>query len=207
MRPNPPSPMRAAPVEALLQGNTGPFLAMLDSLTDWPFKEVDRAWWELSTLYGAVLGRLAARAGERLVPYTLMFNPPHMTGGPPDELAEPGVLARAWRAALAEPPARERHRANLQATLAAQRADRHEQPDAADALLRTHTDLPVDLFAGRRFVGPEYRRLGSVAAQELTGLDAALASSDAFLAHLQAGLASPSLPRRDLAWRLLQLPA
>lgn len=207
MRPNPPSQMLAGPVEALIQGNTGQFLAILDSLSDWPLMEVEHAWWEISTLFGAVLGRLVAHAGERLVPYTLMFQPPHMTGGPPRELAEPEALVRVWRAALAEPPTRERHRANMKATLAAQRADRHEQPDAADALLRHHTDLPVDLFAGRFFVGPEYRRLGSVAAQELTGLDAALASSEAFLGHLQAGLASSSLPRRDLAWRLLQLAA
>jgi hypothetical protein len=198
--------MLAGPVEALLQGNTAPFLAILDSLADWPLLEVDRAWWELSTLYGVVVGRVAAHADKDLVPYTLAFQPLPMTGGPPEVLAEPQVLAWAWSEALAEPPTRERHRANLKATLAAQRADRHEQPDAADCLLRHHTDFPVDMIA-RYPVGPEYRRPGSVAAQVLTGLDAVLASSDAFVAHLQAGLASSSLPRRDLAWRLLQLPA
>jgi hypothetical protein len=46
-----------------------------------------------------------------------------------------------------------------------------------------------------------------MAARDLTGLVAALASMDAFVAHLQAGLLSDSLARRDLAWRLLQLPA
>jgi hypothetical protein len=65
--------------------------------------------------------------------------------------------------------------------------DRHDQPDAADCLLRHHTDLPVDMFTGRHPVGPEYGRVGSMAAQQLTDLDAVLASSDAFASHLQAG--------------------
>lgn len=207
MRPMPPPPMLADPVEALLQGNTGPLLAIVDSLSDWPMLQVERAWWEISTIYGAVVGCVAAHAGKKLIPYTLICVPLPMTGGPPHELADPQALARDWRAALAQPPTRELHRANVKATLAAQRADRHEQPDAADCLLRHHTDLPVDFFPGRHPVGPEYGRMGSMAAQQLPDLDAALASSDAFARHLQAGLASPSLPRRDLAWRLLQLAA
>lgn len=207
MRPKPVPGMLAGPVEALIGGNTGPFVAVLDSLADWPLPQVERAWWELSTLYGAVLGRVGAWAETQLIPYTLTSQPLPMTGGPPRRLAEPQELARAWRQALVEPPSRERHRHNLAATLAAQRADRHEQPDAADALLRHHTDLPVDMLAGRRPVGAEYGRLGSVAAQQLAGLDEVLASSEAFVNHLQAGLASTSLPRRDLAWRLLQLAA
>jgi hypothetical protein len=207
MRPKQPLPVLAGPVEALLQGDTGLFLALIDSLSDWPLLEVERAWWELSTLCGAVVDHVAARAGEQIIPYALKLRPIHMTGGPPHELADPEALARDWRAALAVPPTRELHRANIKGTLAAQRADRHDQPDAADCLLRHHTDLPVDMFTGRHPVGPEYGRVGSMAAQQLTDLDAVLASSDAFASHLQAGLASSSLPRCDLAWRLLQLAA
>lgn len=205
MRPMPPPATLAEPVEALLAGDTGPFIVLLEALDAWPLPQVERAWWELSTLYGAVLGQVMADADGALIPCTLCSTSIPMTGGAPRRLAEPDALARAWRKALAEPPCRERHRHNLASELAAQRAGRHEQPDAADALLRHHTELPVDFLAGRRPVGAEYGRSGTVAERELADLDAVLASSGAFMAHLQAGLVSPSLPRRDLAWRLLQL--
>lgn len=132
-------------------------------------------------------------------------DPPSITGGAPRRVAEPETVARAWFEALAEPPSCELHRHNMRMTLAALRASKHPLPDAADALLRHHTDLPTGLFAGRRPVGPDYGRSAAAAAAELGALDSVLGSSEVFLVHVQAGLISPSLPRRDLSWRLLQL--
>lgn len=205
MRPKPPPPPLDLACDALLLGDTGPFTLLCGALASWPTELADRAWWELSTLYGRVVGSLAEAQGERVFPCTLESDPPYVTGGAPRRVADPEAVAHAWRDALAEPPSRELHRRNMEVTLATQRAGTHPLPDAADALLRHHTDLPTGWFAGRPPVGPEYRRSGATAAGELGELWPALASSRAFLTHVQAGISSPSLSRRDLSWRLLQL--
>lgn len=205
MRPKPPPPALAQACDALLLGDTEPFAALCRDLASWPTKLAIRAWWELSTLYGGVVGSLAEAQEERVFACLFESDPAPVAGGAPRLVAEPEAVARAWRDALAEPPGRELHRRNMRATLEALRAGTHPLPDAADALLRHHTDLPTGLFTGRHPVGPGYGRSATAAAAELGELDPVLGSSAAFLAHVRAGVTSPSLPRRDLSWRLLHL--
>lgn len=205
MRPKPPPPRLASACDALLIGDTGPFLVLIRDLASWPPMLAIRAWWELSTLYGRVVGSLTEAQEEREFLCMLESDPATITGGAPRRVAEPDAVARAWRDALAEPPGLELHRSNMDMTLRALCAGTHPLPDAADALLRHHTDLPTGLFTGRHPVGPEYGRSVATAAAELDMLSPVLGSPEAFLAHLQAGVTSPSLPRRDLSWRLLEL--
>lgn len=92
-------------------------------------------------------------------------------------------------------------------TLHALLAAEHSAPDDAFALLRHHTDSPVDFFAGRALVGAPYGTVKPEALhEELQHLGSVFSDAGAFDAHLEAGLASASLPRRDLSWRLLRLP-
>jgi hypothetical protein len=76
----------------------------------------------------------------------LESDPAHIVGGAPRRVAHPEAVARAWREALAEPPGFELHRRNMDSTLEALCASTHPLPDAADALLRHHTDWPTGLF-------------------------------------------------------------
>ncbi|MCB9529524.1 MAG: hypothetical protein R3F65_14280 [bacterium] len=89
--------------------------------------------------------------------------------------------------------------------LAALRADRHPQPDAAFALLRHHTDLPVDFFDGRPLVGGMGGVPVAAVAAELDALAPVFATAEAFERRVGEGLASASLPRRDLCWRVAGL--
>lgn len=158
------------------------------------------------TLWGGTWPRRRSAEGQ-LVLYTLSSQRPPITGSPRRQgLNRRRSLACDVRRGLSRRVASGIATIGRHA-LARQRADRHEQPDAADALLRHHADFPLDMLAGRRPVGAKYGRQVSLAAQQLMGLDAVLASNDVFVTHLQGNLTSTSLPYRDLAWRLLQLAA
>ena len=80
------------------------------------------------------------------------------------------------------------------------------RPDDAFALLRHHTDRAVGILAGRPIVGPPFGAMTPAALAEVRRLTPLLEVS-AFDAHLQLGLTSPASARRDLSWRLLELPA
>lgn len=205
MRPNPsPAPLSQA-CDALLLGETRPFVALCRDLSSWPTTLAIRAWWELSTLYGRVVGSLAEAQGDHVFPCMLESEPAPITGGAPRRVAEPESVARAWCDALVRPPSCELHRGHMEETLQALREGTHPVLDAADALLRHHTEMPVSVFAGRHPVGSEYGRSAATAAADLSELGSVFGSSQAFLAHLRAGIQSSSLLRRDLSWRLLRL--
>lgn len=206
MRPCEPPSGLANEINALLQGNPSPAAASLDRLQGWPLDVVQETWWEISTLYGRVAGQLEVQWGNDRFPYSLGFAPLMTTGGPPREIANPEALIHAWRAVLSQPPSRELHRHNMAETLAALRAGTHPQPDSADALLRHHTELPIDWLKGRKPVGTgPHERPEWEAVLDLLPLVPVLDSQEAFDAHVRAGLDSPSLPRRDLCWRLTRL--
>lgn len=204
-RPDPPDPEIAPLIDALLAGDPAPLVEVLRHLGDWSIYDGERLWWELSTLYGEVIGAMEIAQASRHIPTMLAFRHPRLTGGAPRTIADPTALAATWRAALAVPPTREGHRRAMARTLAALRADRHPQPDAAFALLRHHTDLPVDFFDGRPLVGVMGGVPVAAIAAELDALAPAFATAAAFAQQVGDGLASPSLPRRDLCWRLAGL--
>ena len=85
-------------------------------------------------------------------------------------------------------------------------AGRHPDPDAADCLLRHHTDLAVDWHArdddGRTTFWIDPQRAVAYALAEMPDVPHLLRDAAAFDGAVSVGLTSPSLPRRDLAWRL-----
>jgi hypothetical protein len=85
----------------------------------------------------------------------------------------------------------------------------HPDPDAADCLLRHHTDLPVDwsLRGGRTPFWSDPARTVADAIAEMPDVPRLLADSATFDVSLGRGLGSSSLPRRDLTWRLMRLPS
>lgn len=211
MRPRKPLPEVADMLDALLRGNPAPLIVSFQDIRMGNMYLVQHLWWEISTIYGQVAGHIDEQRGERHYSPSLACRPVMMTGGPPREVANLKALIHAWRKVLGQPPSRELHRRNMAETLAALRAGTHPYPDAADALLRHHTDLPVDAFLenfarGRTHVGTgPHERPEWEAVLDLLPLVPVLESQEAFDAHVRAGLDSPSLPRRDLCWRLTRL--
>jgi hypothetical protein len=137
---------------------------------------------------------------------TLAFATPRMTGGAPRRLVDVNQTANAWTAQARTLLSRTRHRDAMGATHQALLASSHPTPDDAFALLRHHTDAPVDFLARRPLIGPLFGVLSPENLAELQPLSLLVTDAVAFDTHLQAGLSSNSLPRRDLSWRLLRLP-
>lgn len=212
MRPHEPLPEVANEVDALLRGDPAPLVASFQDLRIGMYYLVQRLWWEISTLYGQVAGHIDAQWGERRYSPSFACRPVRTTGGPPREVVNLESLIHDWRTVLGQPPSRELHRRNMAETLASLRAGAHPQPDSADALLRHHTELPVDTLVPlgdtpkRQHVGTgPHERPEWEAVLDLLPLAPVLESQEAFDAHVRAGLDSPSLPRRDLCWRLARL--
>ncbi|MGK0359529.1 MAG: hypothetical protein ACI9U2_001831 [Bradymonadia bacterium] len=206
-RPAPPRGALAPIVDDWLRGDAKALLTWLDGLDAHPLWAVERMWWELSTALGTVIEPPHVCQGDRPLTQTLAFAPPLMTGGAPQRLVDADQTARAWMARAQGPPTRTRHRLAMRETQVEFLADAHPTPDDAFALLRHHTDDPVDFLAGRPLVGPLFGALSPWhLATELQHLAPALTDPAAFDAHLLAGLKSTSLPRHDLSWRLLRLP-
>ncbi len=160
-------------------------------------------WHEVCTLAGRVVGRLVIAQGGLRHPGILGFDVPMVAGGPPREVAEVDDLARALADALDQPVGLDPHRGHALTTLQSLTSLPPGDCDAAVALLRHHTDLPVDLLAGRWPVrGPDDAH---AEAERLAPLGGILADPARFRAHLQRGVASTSAPRRDLSRRLLDL--
>lgn len=193
-------------VDTWLGGDAKALLAWITALDTRPLWTLDRLRWELSTALGFVVEAPQVRQGERQVQQSLAFSHPRLTGGAPQRIVGGDETGKAWSHHVRQPLSRTRHRAAMGETLRTLVAAEHPTPDDAFALLRHHTDAPVDFFAGRAFVGA----YGTVNPEKLTAelqhLGPLFADADAFDAHLKAGLASASLPRRDLSWRLLRLP-
>lgn len=216
------SPVSRAGVEsalhALIHGDPREVRALLGLLhpeDEWGWV---RVWSTTSTLYGTVCGRMTGRQGASVYPMTIEHQAVFVDGGPPREVILDECLP-ALREALALPPTAERHRTNARALLTRlqEAAVRHRSDstrwdpageftrwDPAVAVLRHHTDLPVDLLQGRipmtcpADLAPE--------AAKLQPLAAVLEDPRAFRAHLEQGLASAPGPRRTLAEWLLALP-
>lgn len=187
-----------------LAGDATALLAWMDAFEVHRVAAVERMWWELSTALGAVIAPPYLHQGDQPLMQTLSFMPPLLTGGAPRRLINADETAHAWRERLRQAPERGQHRDAMRTTARDLLADTHPQPDAAFALLRHHTDLPVDILAGRPIVA--LAGASTAAVTDLRALLPVLADAAAFDAHLQAGLSSPSLARRDLSWRLLRLP-
>lgn len=182
-------------------------MAWLAELGTQPLSAVERMRWELSTALGTVVEAPHVSQGDRLLTQSLAFDAPHMTGGAPRRLVDTDQTVRVWSTQAREALTRDRHREAMSETLDALLAGQHPTPDDAFALLRHHTDAPVDFLAGRPLVGPPFGTLGAdELAAELRPLAAALSDASTFDTHVQAGLSSSSLPRRDLSWRLQRLP-
>ena len=203
MRPAPLNGALAAIVEAWLKGRPDALLSWIDDLGAHPISSVARIGWELSTALGVVVQPPQLRQEDRVVGQSLAFQPPLMTGGAPRHLAEVAGTQHAWISEARKPLSQGGHREAIRATHHALLAGEHPFPDSAYALLRHHTDAAVDFLAGR----PLYETLSpELLAAELEPVTVALSDVDAFTAHLNAGVSSPSLARRDLSWRLLRLP-
>lgn len=207
-RPDPTSAALARLLDPLFEGDPGPLSAWLrvgaPGLAD-----AQRLLWELSTLYGRHVGRLWVAAGDERFEYGIQHLIVMTTGHPERWVADPRALADEWLAALAEPPTRAVHRRGMAETLAAARRDTHPDPDSAFCLLRHHTDRPVDAWFAPASARPTFSRGERISAHlgEFAELAEALGSEAAFDRLVEAGLASPSRPRRDLCWRLSRLPA
>lgn len=206
-RPAEASAFVAPLIASLLAGDAEPLRAALDELGKAWLDDIRRLWWELCTLYGEVVGVVEVEQDGVQWPDGLSFILPQMTGGAPRRLHAPDRLAAQWREALRVPPSRELHRLNALATLQSLRAERHAQPDSAFALLRHHTDRPVDFWHGRPLVGAGGGQSVGAIVGELHELGLELDSMEGFERLVVRGLSSHSLPRRDLCWRLSRLPA
>ncbi|MFK8004187.1 MAG: hypothetical protein AB8H86_31770 [Polyangiales bacterium] len=194
-------------MDAWLCGDAGPLLSWMAALGTRPLWALDRLRWELSTTLGFVVEAPHVFQGDRPIAQSLAFSAPRITGGAPQRVLRGDETAQAWTHHARQRLNRTRHRASMGETLHALLAAEHPFPDDAFALLRHHTDAPVDFFAGRVLVGPSFGTVTPAeVAAELQHLGPLFSDAGAFDAHLEAGLASGSLPRRDLSWRLLRLP-
>lgn len=195
-------------VDTWLRGDAEALLAWLDELGTQPLWAVERMRWELSTALGTVAEAPHVSQGDRPLTQSLTFDAPLVTGGAPRRLVDADQTVHAWSMRAREALSRDHHREAMSATLDALLAGQHPAPDDAFALLRHHTDSPVDFMAGRPLLGSPF---GTLRADELDAelqpLTAVLSDAAAFDAHVQAGLSSSSLPRRDLSWRLQRLPS
>lgn len=212
-RPASPGPPLAPLLNLLVEGDRAPLVKALERPEDGPLRlgeSVDvalRLWWELSTLYGRVIGSVRVLQGDREDVAMFAFRPVAVTGGAPRDVSNAVAVAAVWTEALGTPPSREGHRRAMLDTWHTYASGVHPDPDAADCLLRHHTDLPVDwsVRGGRTPFWIDPARTVADATAEMPDVPRLLADPVAFEAAITLGLTSSSHPRRDLSWRLSRL--
>lgn len=193
---------------AMVRGDPRPLRDILGELPATADRDWVGVWSTTSVLYGTVCGSLAVRQGSAVYPLTIEHHPMQVTGGAPREAVLDDCLP-ALRDALARPPTVEFHRVSARSLIERlqQAAREGAEPmtwDPAVALLRHHTDLPVDIVRGRvPVMSPD-----ALAREEaiLRPLASVLDDPRSFRAHLEEGLMRPPGPRRTLAGWLTSLP-
>jgi hypothetical protein len=193
-------------VEQLRAGNAGPLRHWLDGAGLAPLHHWHDAWYRTFTIAGGLREQPRTRQGDRVEEWMLFHRSMIVTGGPPQVIEDPAALRADMRAALTEAPTRKSHRARSLGWIDAVLAGRLERTPARNVigLARHYTDLPVDEMSG--WIVPMHAEVTASNRPLLEWLRDFMVDDHRHCVLLEEGLASPSLPRRELSETLLRLP-
>jgi hypothetical protein len=192
-------------VEQLRAGNAGPLLHWLEGYDPAPLHEWQGAWYRTFTIVGGLREQPRTRQADRVEEWVLWHRVMMMTGGAPREIVDAAALRADMRAALAAAPTRTSHRARFLGWIDAVLAGRVERTLARNVigLARHYTDLPVDEMSG--WLEPMHGEVTAANRPLLEWLRDFMVDDGRHCVLLKDGLASPSLPRRELSETLLLL--